>query len=70
MKGSKFVEVGPITIGCMSEKARDLLDILVEKYEETYGEDSIHEKSAYSGLYWACRWSGLIRPSCQKEEGS
>ena len=62
MKGSRFVKAGQITIGCMSEDARDLLDRLVEKYEETYGKDSIHDKSAYSGLYWACRWSGMIQP--------
>ena len=62
MKGSRNVKVGNIQIGCISEDARDLLDRLVEKYNETFGEDAVHEKSAYSGLYWACRWSGMIQP--------
>ena len=72
MKGSNFkhlrgTKVGGhtfnITLGCMSEEARTLLDTLVEEFEKLYGEDSVHKKTAYFGLYWACRWSGLIQPS-------
>jgi len=62
MKGSNFKQVGPITIGCMSKEARDLLDLLCEKFEEQQGK-SVSDVSGYMTLYWACRWSRLIRPS-------
>lgn len=67
-QGSRFKNIGPITIGCMSEEARNLLDDLVVGFEHTYGPDSVHEKSAYSGLYWAVRWSGLIQPHSLSEK--
>ena len=70
MKGSNNVEVGNIQIGCISEDARDLLDRLVERYNETYGKDAVHEKSAYSAFYWACRWSGMIQPIIVVDEVS
>ena len=61
MKGSRFVKVGSITIGCTSTEARNLLTELIEKFEEEQGR-SIRDVNGYQALYWACRWSGLIRP--------
>lgn len=68
-KGSVFQAPAPgITLGCISPEARDLLDSIMQKWEEHYrdlketaGKD--HEPTFYGFAYWLCRWSGLIQPA-------
>ena len=69
MKGSREKNIGPITIGCMTHEARNLLDELCEEYEKQYGKESIHNAgSVYSILYWTCRYSGLVKPNGKKKK--
>lgn len=67
MKGSRFVQVGNITLGCISSEARDLLDIIMEQWEQHVGEVNKHspdyEPTPYGMAYWLVRWSGLIQPA-------
>ncbi len=63
--GSRFVEVGSVTIGCMSEESRDLLDTIMDEYRKHYNQET-HTSSpdqVYQFAYWLCRWSGLVRPA-------
>lgn len=67
--GSVFRTPGDgVLLGCISPEARDLLDTIMERWEEHYkdlkktaGED--HEPTFYGFAYWLCRWSGLIQPA-------
>jgi len=68
-KGSNFKEIGPITLGAISTEASTLLTELIEKFEREQGR-SIRDVNGYQALYWACRWSGLIRPSNQSRKGA
>lgn len=68
--GTKSVQVGPVTIGCMAPEARDLLDTIMEEYTKMYEErkgTSIACNTApddvYQFAYWLTRWSGLIQPA-------
>lgn len=66
MKGSEFVQVGNITIGCTSPEARNLLDLIMREWEAT----GIHPQafSAHGFTYWLVRWSGLVEPSSKALE--
>lgn len=74
MKGSKFTHVGPITVGCISPEARDLLDRVMEEYAVFYDEMDLNRRpratpdDVYSFAYWLIRWSGLVQPA--REESS
>lgn len=73
MEGSKFEQIGNITLGCISREARDLLDDIMEAYEEHYeagkkmGLDYKHPDEVYSQFYWLVRWSGLIERAKPQE---
>lgn len=66
--GSNFTSVGPVVLGCISPEARELLDTIMEKWEEhlaeikkAHGPD--YTPTHYGFAYWLVRWSGLVRPS-------
>lgn len=68
MDGTLETRVGPIRICCISPEARDLLDRIMEAWEEHLvqlkehnGQD--YEPSHYGFAYWLVRWSGLVEPS-------
>ena len=68
MKGTRTKTVGNISINAITPEARELVDKLCEAYEKVYGKKAIDdEKSAYSVLYWAVRYSGLIGPNVDDE---
>lgn len=68
-EGSRFVEVNPnVMLGCISQDARQLLDVVMAEWEIHYGNlKQIHgenyEPGNYGFAYWLIRWSGLIEPS-------
>ncbi len=71
MKGSTFKRVGPITLGCISTEARDLLDVIMEDWEK-HNMKRLKlfpgkRASIYGFAYWLVRWSGLVRPSDKTE---
>lgn len=61
MKGSRLAQVGSITIGCISPKARGLLDLVMQEWEATGVQTQVF--STYGFTYWLVRWSGLVEPS-------
>ena len=74
MEGSKNtkIEGASITITCISEEARDLLNSIMEKWEEHEARMREYAKqrgvepgeiSHYGFAYWLVRYSGLIQPS-------
>lgn len=74
--GSRFIRVGHgITLGCISEEARDLLDRVMEAWDvhlasmrETQGAH--YSPSYYGFAYWLIRWSDLVQPAeVEKCEG-
>ncbi len=74
MQGSRIVTVGPVAIGCISTEARDLLDTIMDQWEQHI--DQIHkhtpdyEPTPYGMAYWLTRWSGLIQPAVGPDDGS
>lgn len=77
MEGSRNtkIEGTAIVVTCMSEDARDLLDLIMDKWSEH--EKKIHksaeergvklgEISHYGFAYWLVRYSGLVQPSNPK----
>lgn len=67
MEGSRNIEVGNVTIGCISPEARDLLDTIMAEWEQ-YNRDRLKlfpgkRASIYSFAYWLVRWSGLVQPA-------
>lgn len=71
-QGSRFLQRGPVTLGCISEEARDLLDEVMEEWEKHLpnlkkhnGDD--YEPGHYGFAYWLIRWSGLVKPTSQEE---
>lgn len=73
---SQFEQPMPgIAIGCITPEANDLLDTIMEKWEEHYkGLKEAHgfeyEPTFYGFAYWLCRWSGLIQPTQQAPTGA
>jgi len=65
MKGTISKKVGNISINCISDEARILLDKLCEDFKNVYNKD-VSEVSGYHALYWACRYSGLIKAVNEK----
>lgn len=64
MKGTHSAKVGPVTVNCMDKDAKILLDKLVEEFNKSKNDpNAVHNNTAYSGFYWATRYSGLIEPS-------
>jgi hypothetical protein len=68
MEGSNFVEVNEnITLGCISEEARDLLDTIMTEWEKNEAKHEEiwpgYEPSIYAFAYWLVRWSGLVQPA-------
>lgn len=67
MEGTIIVKVGPVTIGCISPEARNLLDIIMEHWEAHCAElkriAPDYEPTPYAMAYWLVRWSGLIQPA-------
>lgn len=65
-KSSEFTKVTEnITLGCITPEARELLDVIMEKWEDHYKnlkENYNHEPSFYGFAYWLVRWSNLIQP--------
>ncbi len=53
-----------IAICCISPEARDLLDTIMEKWEEHYKKvkTKTYEPTFYGFAYWLVRWSELIKP--------
>jgi hypothetical protein len=60
MNGTISKKVGNISINCISKDAKDLLDDLCKGFRENQDKD-VNAVSGYQALYWACRYSGLIR---------
>jgi hypothetical protein len=54
-------EVKSIKLSCISPEAKNLLEELVKEYKKTFRKDPVDDYrfSAYSTLYWACRYGGL-----------
>ena len=68
MQGSNFVQATEnITLGCISEEARDLLDVIMVEWEKQETElkerNPGYEPSHYAFAYWLVRWSGLVQPN-------
>ena len=65
-EGSVITEPVPgIALGCISPEARDLLDTIMEKWEDHYKtvKTDTYEPTHYGFAYWLVRWSGLIQPA-------
>lgn len=70
-KGSVITEPATgIALDCISPEARELLDTIMEQWEEHrknlvevagYKEEPTH----YGFAYWLVRWSGLIQPAAK-----
>ena len=60
MKGTESTQVGNITINCMGEEARDLLDTIMEQWREIHPDQA--EEDHYQFAYWLVRYSDLIEP--------
>lgn len=63
-----YRQIGNVTLGCMSLEGRDLLDQIVESYEQHYDqafnpEALKHPDDVYQAFYWLVRYSGLIQPA-------
>jgi hypothetical protein len=72
MEGSIFAQVNSgITLGCISPEARDLLDTIMEQWEQHIEEVKKHspdyEPTPYGMAYWLVRWSGLVQPAKASE---
>jgi hypothetical protein len=76
--GSRNLLVSPhVALCCMSPDARDLLERVMERWEEhktslpkklTYnGETWNPRESVYEFAYWLIRWSGLVQPAASEE---
>lgn len=68
MEGSKLVKItNNITLGCIDEEARNLLDKIMEDWESHYKElkknNPKYEPGHYGFAYWLVRYSGLIMPN-------
>lgn len=69
MDGSRFTEPVPgVTVGCMSQEARDLLDCIMDEYRKHYERTpadikGTHPDDVYRFAYWLVRWSGLVQPN-------
>lgn len=69
--GSRFTRINEqITTGCISPEARDLLDTIMEEWQEQVEQskqvlpaDKIDTGDHYRFAYWLVRWSGLVRPA-------
>lgn len=66
--GSLEKTVGPVTLMCITEDARDLLDKIMTAWKlhyaglkESHGAD--YEPGFYGFAYWLCRWSELVAPA-------
>lgn len=73
--GSRTVEVGPVTIGCMAPEARDLMETILDAYTKKYEEQKkdtpphlwkkypqVSPDDVYGFVYWLTRYSGLVQP--------
>lgn len=68
--GSRFVSVGPVTIGCISPEARDLLDVIMDAWDESKkGHPPDYESTIYGFAYWLIRWSGLVQGTPSEDKG-
>lgn len=71
-QGSNFVNIGPVTLGCISPEARDLLDTIMGAWEEHLKEARRHtpdyEPTPYGLVYWLVRWSGLVQAARGQDE--
>lgn len=67
MKGSyETTPVPGITISCISQEARELLDKIMEEwrlYKREYKKSFGKYPSEYGFAYWLVRYSGLIEPA-------
>jgi hypothetical protein len=64
--GSSVVHPVPgVSIGCISEEARDLMDTILDAYKAHYNPatHTATPDDVYQFTYWLCRYSGLIRPA-------
>ena len=54
-----------IAICCISPEAKDLLDVIMEKWEGHYKKvkTQTYEPTFYGFAYWLVRWSELIQPN-------
>ena len=56
-----------IRLTCITPEQKDLLEKLCDEYEKLFGQGSIYTlTSPYSVLYWACRYSGLVKANDEK----
>ena len=70
-EGSRNLECGPVTLGCISPEARDLLERVMDEWrkhvenQEQFLPEHLWQDAddAYGFAYWLIRWSGLVRPS-------
>ena len=61
-EATREARVGNIIITYMTKEGRDLLDKLCVEYKNFHKKEAVDSKeSAYSTLYWAVRYSGLIQ---------
>ena len=65
MEGSVFKQIGPVTLGCISPEARELLDTIMSEFEQH--KKQFHRLfpgkriTVYGFAYWLVRNSGLIQ---------
>jgi hypothetical protein len=73
LPGHSEHRVGPITLGCITIEARDLIDeayaAWVMHREDMRIKQPRHHISdeAYAVLYWLIRWSGLVNPAARQD---
>lgn len=68
MEGSSQIKAGPVTVGCISPEARDLLDGIMDEWREHWknlpADHRPRNPDDVNGFaYWLVRWSGLIQPN-------
>jgi hypothetical protein len=61
--GSRFLQHGPVMLGCITPDARDLLDDIMAAYRDHYDpkNHTSDPDAVYQFAYWLVRWSGLIQ---------
>ena len=68
MDGSRVVTVNAqLTLGCMSDDARDLLETIMATWQvheaELQAARPNYAPDIYGFAYWLCRYSGLVEPA-------
>src|SRR5690348_8327999 len=74
-RGSSFVQVGTVLIGCMDPDYRATLDEAMEEWRAHLASRErdgfpMPEDHVYAFAYWLFRWSGLVTPAATPADAS